>query len=106
MTNRITLCGAPAAQASSAEPCVDLRNPEAVQSANLPISMNKILSLVLLAGGVLLLVYGFKASNSISSDFSRLFSGSPTDRSIWMLIGGAVAAALGAGGLLRGAKAS
>lgn len=68
--------------------------------------MNKILSLALLAGGVALIVYGISASNSIGSDFSRLFTGSPTDKSIWLLIGGIVAAALGAGGLLRGSKSS
>lgn len=66
--------------------------------------MNKILSLALLAGGIVLIVYGINASHSVGSDFSRLFSGSPTDKSIWMLIGGIVAAVLGAGGLLRGSK--
>jgi len=66
--------------------------------------MNKILSLALLAGGIVLIVYGINASHSVSSDFSRLFSGSPTDKSVWMLIGGIVAAVLGAGGLLRGSR--
>ena len=66
--------------------------------------MNKILSLALLAGGVVLIIYGVNASNSIGSDFSRLFTGSPTDKSIWLLIGGIVAAAIGAGGLMRGSK--
>ena len=66
--------------------------------------MNKLLSLTLLVAGILLIVYGVNASNSIGSDFSRLFTGSPTDKSVWLLIGGAVAAAAGAGGLLRGSK--
>ena len=66
--------------------------------------MNKILALALLAGGVVLIIYGVNASNSIGSDFSRLFTGSPTDKSIWLLIGGIVAAAIGAGGLMRGSK--
>ena len=64
--------------------------------------MNKLLSIVLLVGGIILIVYGINASHSISSDFSRLFTGSPTDKSVWMLIAGVVAAACGAGGLLRG----
>lgn len=68
--------------------------------------MNKILSVALLAGGIVLIVFGIKASNSIGSDFSRLFSGAPTDKSIWLLIGGIVAAAVGAGGLLRGSRLS
>ena len=66
--------------------------------------MNKILSLALLAGGIVLIIYGINASNSIGSDFSRLFTGSPTDKSIWLLIGGIVAAVVGAGGLMRGSK--
>ena len=66
--------------------------------------MNKILSLALLGGGIALIIYGINASNSIGSDFSRLFTGSPTDKSIWLLIGGIVAALVGAGGLMRGAK--
>jgi hypothetical protein len=66
--------------------------------------MNKILALALLAGGVALIIYGVNASNSIGSDFSRLFTGSPTDKSIWLLVGGFVAAVIGAGGLMRGSR--
>jgi len=61
-------------------------------------------ALALLAGGIVLIIYGINASNSIGSDFSRLFTGSPTDKSIWLLIGGIVAALVGAGGLMRGSK--
>jgi len=66
--------------------------------------MNKIMSLVLLTVGVVLIIYGINASESVSSDFSRLFTGNPTDKTIWFLIGGVVAVALGAGGLVRGSK--
>ena len=66
--------------------------------------MNKIVSLVLLTVGVVLIIYGINASESVSSDFSRLFTGNPTDKTIWFLIGGVVAVALGAGGLVRGSK--
>ncbi len=66
--------------------------------------MNKILSLVLLAGGVVLIIYGVNASDSVSSSFSRMFNGAPTDKTLWLLIGGGVMAAVGLGGLLRGAK--
>jgi hypothetical protein len=68
--------------------------------------MNRIISLALLAGGIVLIIYGINASNSTGSDFSRFFTGNPTDRTIWFLIGGIVAAAIGAGGLLRGSKSS
>lgn len=68
--------------------------------------MNKIISLILLAGGVILIIYGISASDSIGSSFSRFFTGSPTDKTIWLLIGGIVATAIGAGGLMRGSKST
>ena len=66
--------------------------------------MNKAVSIALLAAGIAMLVFGFQASNSFSSDVSRAFTGSPTDKSMWLLIGGGVAAVLGLFGLVRGAK--
>lgn len=66
--------------------------------------MNKFLSLALLAGGVVLIIYGVNASDSVSSSFSRMFNGAPTDKTLWLLIGGGVMAAVGLGGLLRGTK--
>ncbi len=66
--------------------------------------MNKILSIALLIGGIVLLTYGISASESISSDFSRFFTGNPTEKSIWMLIGGFIAIVVGAGGLLRSSR--
>jgi hypothetical protein len=63
--------------------------------------MNKPISIALLAGGIVLIVYGIGASESVGSDFSRLFTGSPTDKTLWLLIGGIVAAAAGAAGLAR-----
>jgi hypothetical protein len=68
--------------------------------------MTKLLSLALLIAGIVLIIYGINASESISSDFSRLFTGSPTDRTVWLLIGGIAAAAIGAGGLLKGRNSS
>lgn len=65
-------------------------------------TMNKLVSLALLCGGIVLVVYGVSASESFGSDVSRFFTGSPTDKAIWMLIVGGVAAVVGAGGLVRG----
>lgn len=64
--------------------------------------MNKIASLGLLVGGVVLMIIGINATNSFSSDVSRFFTGSPTDKAVWMLIGGIVAAAVGLAMTLRG----
>jgi len=66
--------------------------------------MNRTVSLAILAGGVLLTIFGVAASQSFSSDISRFFTGSPTDRAIWMLVGGVVAIIIGLVGLLRGSK--
>jgi hypothetical protein len=66
--------------------------------------MNKLVSLALLVGGVVLIIIGISATNSFSSDVSRFFTGSPTDKAIWILIGGIVAAVVGLTGTLRGSK--
>ena len=64
--------------------------------------MNKIISLAILAGGIVLVVFGVAATKSFSSDVSRFFTGSPTDKAIWMMIGGIVAIIVGLGGLSFG----
>ena len=61
--------------------------------------MNKLISLAILAGGIVLVVFGVAATKSFSSDISRFFTGSPTDKAIWMLIGGIVAIIIGLAGL-------
>ncbi len=66
--------------------------------------MNKAISLALLVGGIILIIYGVSAADSVGGRFTRFFTGSPTDETIWMLLGGIVATIVGAGGLLRGSK--
>jgi uncharacterized membrane protein YidH (DUF202 family) len=66
--------------------------------------MNKPISLALIAVGVLLIVFGINASNSLSSEISRAFTGSPTDKAIWLLAGGVIAAVIGLVGLSRGSR--
>jgi hypothetical protein len=57
--------------------------------------MNRAIGVALLAGGIALVIFGINASESFSSDVSRFFTGNPTDKSMWMLIGGIVAAVAG-----------
>ena len=57
--------------------------------------MNKIVSIALLVGGVVLMIFGINATNSFGSDVSRFFTGSPTDKAVCMLIGGMVATVVG-----------
>ena len=66
--------------------------------------MNKIFSLAILIGGIALMIVGFNATNSFSSDVSRFFTGSPTDKAVWMLIGGIVVALIGFTSLTRNSK--
>ena len=65
---------------------------------------NSIVGLVVLALGVVLLIFGFNESQSFSSDVSRFFTGNPTDRSVWMLIGGIVASMAGLFLIISGAR--
>jgi uncharacterized membrane protein YidH (DUF202 family) len=67
--------------------------------------MNKPIAIALLIGGIVLTVIGINATQSFSSDVSRFFTGSPTDKAVWMLIGGIVAAVVGLFGVMRGGKA-
>ena len=75
-----------------------LGTPESVKS------MNTAIGIAMMAAGLLLVIFGFNESQSLSSDVSRVFTGSPTDRSMWMLIGGAVAAVLGIAMIFMGRR--
>jgi hypothetical protein len=77
--------------------------PPATNHSKLKI-MNKALSLALLVGGIILIIYGISANDSTASGFSRFFTGNPTDKTMWLLIGGAVASAAGLVGVLRSSK--
>jgi Protein of unknown function (DUF3185) len=66
--------------------------------------MNKAISLALLVGGIVLIIYGISANDSTASGFSRFFTGNPTDKTMWLLIGGIVAIVAGLAGMLRSSK--
>jgi hypothetical protein len=61
--------------------------------------MNKVISLGLMVCGVVLMVMGIVAMDSFSSDISRFFTGAPTDKAVWLLIGGVVATVVGISGV-------
>lgn len=63
--------------------------------------MNKPVSIALLAVGIVLIVFGINASDSLASSLSRFFTGSPTDKAVWMLLGGVAASLVSLGGLTR-----
>jgi len=64
--------------------------------------MNNPAGLIVLILGVVLLVFGFIATDSISSSFSKFFTGSPSNKSIWLIIAGAVVTAVGGVMMARG----
>lgn len=66
--------------------------------------MNRGVSIALIVVGVLLLIWGINAAESLSSDFSNFFTGSPTEKSIWLLIGGVAALVIGLIGTFRPAR--
>jgi hypothetical protein len=66
--------------------------------------MNTIVSIALLVVGILLIILGVSASESFSSDVSRFFTGSPTNRTVWLLIVGIVLVSSGLFGTFRGTK--
>jgi hypothetical protein len=61
--------------------------------------MTKVPSIAFLAAGIILLVYGLNASNSFSSSVTQAVSGSPTDKSIWLIVLGVIGILTGSFGL-------
>lgn len=68
--------------------------------------MNTALSAALLVGGIILLAFGWNEHQSTSSEISKFFTGNPTDRAMWMLIGGAILGVMGVVGFARGSRRS
>jgi hypothetical protein len=61
--------------------------------------MSKIPSIAFLIIGIVLLVYGLDASNSVSSTVSNAVTGSPTNKSIWLIVLGVLGIISGGFGL-------
>lgn len=57
--------------------------------------MNKALSLAILVAGIILLVFGFNAGGSLASETKEALTGTPTDKSIWLIVLGAIAIVIG-----------
>jgi Protein of unknown function (DUF3185) len=57
--------------------------------------MNRAIGLALLAVGIALIIYGVDANHSAASNLSKTFTGSPTNKALWLLIGGIASAVLG-----------
>jgi hypothetical protein len=64
--------------------------------------MKNPVGLIVLIAGVVLLIYGINASNSFNSSVKKAFTGNPTDHSMWLILGGAIATAGGLVLMVRG----
>ena len=60
--------------------------------------MNTIISTTLFIVGIVLIVLGVVAMDSFGSDVSRFFTGTPTDKAVWMFIAGILALIAGGAG--------
>ncbi|HVE10919.1 MAG TPA: DUF3185 family protein [Paraburkholderia sp.] len=65
--------------------------------------MTKAISIALIVGGIVLLYFGGQSFHSFSNDVSRVFTGAPTNKTIWLLAGGVVATIAGLIGLTMSA---
>jgi hypothetical protein len=63
--------------------------------------MNKGIGIALVIVGIVLIIYGFNASDSASSGISRIFTGAPTNKTLWLLLGGLGSTIVGAVIMLR-----
>jgi len=50
--------------------------------------------------------FGYQASESIAGETSQAVTGTPTDKALFLMIGGAVVALIGLIGLFRGPRAT
>ena len=66
--------------------------------------MKKIIGIALLAGGIVLLVNGFKAKDSVESQINQALRGSMSKNAIWLLAGGAACSVAGAALILMPSK--
>lgn len=59
--------------------------------------MNRFIGLGLIIVGIILFYYGWQEGDSLAGEIEEAVTGSPSDRSIGLLIGGILSAAIGLG---------
>lgn len=67
--------------------------------------MNPFISIALIIVGVVLLSYGLISADSLASRFSNFFSGHPTDKTVWLCLGGGIALLIGVTSVIRSSRA-
>ena len=66
--------------------------------------MNKVIAIALLVVGIVLLCLGYNSYHSAASGVSRVLSGTSTDKTLWLVIGGIFSTLAGLGGDFMGSK--
>ena len=64
----------------------------------------KVIAIAMLVAGIALLIWGFQMYGAFDSKVSRVLTGSPSDKAMWTMVGGAVLAVAGAVQLFLGKK--
>ncbi len=67
--------------------------------------MNKFISLAIFIVGIVLLIFGLNAADSFGSNVSEAVTGSPTDKSIWLIGLGILGLVVGGAGFFLGRRA-
>jgi hypothetical protein len=66
--------------------------------------MKQIIAIALLVVGVILLFMAYDSYHSAASNVSRVVTGTSTDKTLWLAVGGIAGSVLGLGGLLSGVR--
>jgi len=62
--------------------------------------MNKAFSIAILVAGIVLLIFGINAHDSLVSSAKEVVTGTPTDKSMWLIILGVIGIIVGGLGSL------
>jgi Mn2+/Fe2+ NRAMP family transporter len=57
--------------------------------------MNKAISIAILIAGIVLLVFGINAQDSLASNAKEVVTGTPTDKSMWFIVLGLIGIIVG-----------
>jgi hypothetical protein len=66
--------------------------------------MKQIIGIASLAVGIILLVLAWSSYHSAASGVSRVVTGTSTDKTLWLVVGGVLGTLVGLGGLLTGSR--
>ena len=66
--------------------------------------MKQFIGIAFLVVGIILLCLAYDSYHSAASGVSRVMTGTSTDKTLWLTVGGVLGTVIGAGGLLTGSK--